>query len=307
MDSTQTQFENNPLFLDASLAGQDFPAPALYVVGLPIGNLADITLRALWTLKLSDAIAAEDTRESKKILQNFNIETRLFAVHQHNEQEGAQRIIEFLKQGMRVSLVTDAGTPAISDPGSKVVDHVRTAGFRVIPIPGPSAVVTALSAAGMAPEGFVFYGFLPDGSKERLQILKNLCEAGKTFVLYEAPHRMNKLSGELESTVPEGRKIVVARELTKKFEEFLQFGKASELAGWYQAHKPLGEFVVIVDAEDKKTGSELDAQTRSWLKALTGRIPTKELSELASSATGLPKKALYQEILLLQKETVSEL
>ena len=141
MDSVPNQFENNILFTETRLASQDFPAPALYVVGLPIGNFADITLRALWTLSLCDKVAAEDTRETSKLLQKFSLSKELFPVHQHNEQNGASKILGFLEEGLRIALVTDAGTPAISDPGCKVVDAVQKAGFPVIPIPGSSAVV----------------------------------------------------------------------------------------------------------------------------------------------------------------------
>ena len=270
MDSVPNQFENNILFTETRLASQDFPAPALYVVGLPIGNFADITLRALWTLSLCDKVAAEDTRETSKLLQKFSLSKELFPVHQHNEQNGASKILGFLEEGLRIALVTDAGTPAISDPGCKAVDTVQKAGFPVIPIPGSSAVVTALSAAGMAPEGFIFHGFLDSGSKERLKTIKELVDTGRTFVLYEAPHRMEKLAKELALTVPPERKIVVARELTKKFEEIKGF-TSETIVEWFASKKPAGEFVVIINADTSKKEQSLDENTLKWLKHQIGR------------------------------------
>lgn len=302
MDSVPNQFENNILFSETRLASQDFPAPALYVVGLPIGNFADISLRSLWTLSLCDKVAAEDTRETNKLLQKFSLSKELFSVHQHNEQNGAVKIIGYLEEGLRIALVTDAGTPAISDPGCKVVDAVKKAGFTVIPIPGPSAVVTALSAAGMAPEGFIFHGFLDSGSKERLKTIKELVETGRTFVLYEAPHRMEKLAKELAQAVPSERKIVVARELTKKFEEIKEFNSES-IVEWFAAKKPAGEFVVIVNADISKKEQELDGPTMKWLEHLCPVLPTNELSLMAHEITGVPKKQIYEVLLQLKEKS----
>ncbi|WP_346744545.1 16S rRNA (cytidine(1402)-2'-O)-methyltransferase [uncultured Turicimonas sp.] len=301
MDSVPNQFENNILFTETRLASQDFPAPALYVVGLPIGNFADITLRALWTLSLCDKVAAEDTRETSKLLQKFSLSKELFPVHQHNEQNGASKILGFLEEGLRIALVTDAGTPAISDPGCKVVDAVQKAGFPVIPIPGSSAVVTALSAAGMAPEGFIFHGFLDSGSKERLKTIKELVDMGRTFVLYEAPHRMEKLAKELAQTVPPERKIVVARELTKKFEEIKDF-TSETIVEWFASKKPAGEFVVIINADISKKEQSLDENTLKWLKRLSPLLPTGELSAMAHDITGIPKKQIYDVLVQLKKQ-----
>lgn len=301
MDSKPEQFENNILFTYTRLASQDFPSPALYVIGLPIGNTADITLRALWTLSLCDKVAAEDTREAGKLLQKFNLSKELFPVHQHNEQTGASKIIDLLNQGKRIAIVTDAGTPAVSDPGTKVVDAVRKAGFRVIPIPGCSAVITALSAAGMAPEGFIFQGFLEGGAKDRHSTLKNLVESKRTFVLYEAPHRMEKLASELKLSVPNTRKMVIARELTKKFEEFKEV-TSDTISTWVKENKPTGEFVVIVNADTFKTCVDIDPLTNKWLELLSSQLPTGTLSHIAHEVTGIPKKSLYDAILALKAE-----
>lgn len=300
IDSVPNQFENNILFTETRLASQDFPAPALYVIGLPIGNFADITLRALWTLSICDKIAAEDTRETNKLLQKFSLSKELFPVHQHNEQNGAAKILGYLEEGLRIAMVTDAGTPAISDPGCKVVDAVQKAGFPVIPIPGASAVVTALSAAGMAPEGFIFHGFLDNGSKERIKTIKQLVDTGRTFVLYEAPHRMEKLAKELAEIVPSERKIIIARELTKKFEEIKEFS-SEDIVQWFSDKKPTGEFVVIVNADTIKKDTELDDTTIKWLKHLSSNFSTGELSTIAHEVTGIPKKEIYDTLLKFKK------
>lgn len=295
---------NDNLFQTVSLDKQDFPEAALYIVGLPIGNLADISLRALWTLSHSDIIAAEDTRESKKLLEKFNISVPLYSVHQHNEQQGAQYILQCLAENKRVSVVTDAGTPAVSDPGSKVVRQVLDAGYRVIPIPGASAVVTAVSASGMEPEGFCFHGFLEGGSAERTRTLESLSRLNKTFVLYEAPHRISKLLTQLSEILPPDRRVAVARELTKKFETIVAM-PAGSLREWTEKHKPQGEYVVIVNAYKTDRLSELDLNTLAWLSALAEELPTNRLAAIASSVTGHSKKDLYQTILSLKQNTES--
>lgn len=294
MDSRN--YDNNPIFQSIALPGQDLPCPALYIVGMPIGNLGDITLRALWVLSKVDAIAAEDTRETGKLLTKFNIQSNLFPVHQHNEHEGAEKILALLRQGKRVALVTDAGTPAVSDPGSKVVAQVRSEGFRVIPIPGASAAVTALSAAGMAPEGFTFQGFLAGGKLQRLAELKRLVDVGKTFILYEAPHRMDKLIEELEQSVPEERKVVIARELTKKFEQ-IDSVKPSELKKWLENNPPKGEYVIIVNASGTLTEGDLKENDKRWIDELIDKLPAGQLSSVASKITGSSKKNIYSYIL----------
>ncbi len=301
MDSNHSLFDEG-IFSTVSLADQDFPAPALYVVGLPIGNFADITLRGLWTLNLCDAVAAEDTRVTGKLLQKFNIAKETFSLHQHNEQSASEHLLKLLAEGKRVALVTDAGTPAISDPGAKAVRHARENGYPVIPIPGTSAAITALSAAGAAPEGFIFQGFLEDGLQKRRQTIELLCNSERTFVLYEAPHRMAKLAEELAEIVPRSRTVWVARELTKKFEEIKEFSSAAEIPVWFKKHAPKGEFVVIVNAESQKKDTEIDPMTEQWIQRLFGRIPTKELSEIVSDVTGVPKRKAYEQILLARGE-----
>lgn len=300
MDSTNLVISDKLINL-VGLSAQDLPSPALYVVGLPIGNFADISLRALWVLSHADVIAAEDTRETKKILDKFNISAELTAVHQHNEREGAEKILAFLEAGKRVAMVTDAGTPAVSDPGTKVVLEVSDAGYRVIPIPGASAVITAISAAGMEPEGFIFYGFLNGGAQERKGTIGKLIDTHMTFVLYEAPHRIIKLCEELSSCLKEHplRRIVIARELTKKFETIV-VSNSEELEEWARTHKPQGEYVVIVNAQKKLSSVELDSTTEKWLKTFSGTMPPKVLASTASEISGLPKKMIYEYLISLK-------
>lgn len=185
-----SQFAADPLMQSAQTAQQTFPQSALYIVGLPIGNAADITLRALWVLDICDRVACEDTRETRKLLDRYGISTPTISVHEHNERSASQKLIEYLAKGERIALVTDAGTPAVSDPGAKAVQSVREAGFRVVPVPGASAVVTALSASGLDSYSFTFAGFVPPSGKARRTALSKLAQKEEAFVLYEAPHRI---------------------------------------------------------------------------------------------------------------------
>ena len=224
----------------AGVAEQEFPAGALYVVGLPIGNMGDITLRALWVLSHADTVVAEDTRETRKLLDKFGINVRLLSVREHNEVKGAEQVVGLLGAGERVALVTDAGTPAISDPGARVVQAVRESGHRVIPIPGASAVVTALSAGGLLGDGFSFVGFLPPQSKARKSAIARWASRHEPFVFYEAPHRIVDMLRDLAASLDPERRIVVARELTKRFETIVSLS-AGELPAWLDTHEPRGE------------------------------------------------------------------
>ena len=200
------------------LAEQDLPASALYVVAMPIGNAADITLRALWVLARVDTIAVEDTRVTGPLLARYGIESPLTAVHQHNERAAAAAIVDRLRRGERVALATDAGTPGISDPGAVVVRAVLDAGLRVVPIPGASSLLAALSSAGLTARQFRFVGFLPSGAREREQLLHQIGSAAEPSVLFEAPHRIRAVLDALARVLEPGRRVVLCRELTKKFE-----------------------------------------------------------------------------------------
>jgi 16S rRNA (cytidine1402-2'-O)-methyltransferase len=225
----------------------DLPAlqpSTLYLVATPIGNLEDITLRALRVLKECDVVAAEDTRRTGQLLKHFGISKPLLSYFQFNEARRSEQIIERLKRGEKIALVTDAGSPGISDPGERVVKAARAAGFRVEPVPGPCALVAALTASGLPTDEFHFVGFLPHKSGQRRNKLESLKTISGTLVLYESPYRIEKLLGELSEVFPE-RTVVLARELTKKFEEFLR-GTPAELLALAQKRTLKGEFVVLV-------------------------------------------------------------
>jgi 16S rRNA (cytidine1402-2'-O)-methyltransferase len=222
----------------------------LYLVATPIGNLEDITLRALRTLKECDIIAAEDTRRTGQLLKHFGISKPLISYFQFNEAKRSEEIIERLRRGEKVALVTDAGTPGISDPGERVVKAAVAAGLRVEPVPGPSALAAALTASGLSTEEFHFIGFLPHKSGQRRSQLERLKETPGTLVLYESPYRIEKLLNEIKEVFPD-RRLVLARELTKKFEEFLR-GTAEELLRQIAKRSLKGEFVVLVAAPNNQ-------------------------------------------------------
>jgi len=218
----------------------------LYLVATPIGNLEDITLRALRTLKECDVVAAEDTRRTGQLLKHFGISKPLLSYFQFNEAKRSEEIIERLGRGEKVVLVTDAGTPGISDPGERVVRAARARGLRVESVPGPCALIAALTASGLATDEFHFIGFLPHKSGQRRKQLETLCHFEGTLVLYESPYRVEKLLGELNEVFP-GRQVVLARELTKRFEEF-QRGTPAELLEAARHRSLKGEFVVLIGA-----------------------------------------------------------
>lgn len=275
---------------------------ALYVVATPIGNLADITLRALEVLRAADTIAAEDTRNTRHLLQHHGVtDGKLLALHQHNERAAAERIIGLLQQGQRVVLVTDAGTPAVSDPGAVLVEAVQRAGFRVIPIPGASAAIAALSASGLAAPHFLFYGFLPNKSAARRAALQALAQQTCTLVFYEAPHRIVECTTDLLAVFGPEREIVFARELTKLFEHIHRC-KLGEAPSWLDRdpNNQRGEFVVLVSGAAEQTG--LDAATEHTLAVLLAALPLKQAVQLAAQITDASKNALYQRALEIKQQ-----
>lgn len=288
----------------ASAAGaQHYPTGALYVVATPIGNLADITLRAIHVLALVDAIGCEDTRHSAPLLRQLGIDGKaLIAVHEHNEREAAAGVLLRLGRGERVAYISDAGTPAVSDPGAALVAAVQAAGYRVLPIPGASSAVAALSVAGDAVGGaFTFSGFLPQRSGERALALKQVAASPQTQVLFEAPHRIDALAAALAEACG-ARLLTVCRELTKQFETVHTL-PASALPGWLaeDANRSRGEFVLIVharaEAADEGAAPAHDAALRTLLAAL----PLKQAVALAAELTGAPRNALYERALALKK------
>ncbi len=286
------RFAADPLMQSAQTAQQTFPQSALYIVGLPIGNAADITLRALWVLDICDRVACEDTRETRKLLDRYGIDTPTISVHEHNEREAAEKLVEYLSAGERIALVTDAGTPAVSDPGARAVQSVREAGFRVIPIPGASAVVTALSASGLDSYRFTFAGFVPPSGRARKTAIAALADKEEAFVLYEAPHRIRDLLEDLAGVLGAERRVVVSRELTKKFESFDAM-RAGDLAAWAASHEPRGEYAVVVDMQEKGEES-LDAKDLKWLRELARELPKSRASAVAARVTGLKRDRIYR-------------
>jgi 16S rRNA (cytidine1402-2'-O)-methyltransferase len=273
----------------------------LYVVATPIGNLADITLRALETLKTVDAIAAEDTRHTSGLLSHFGISKKLIAVHEHNEHQSAEKLLLLLQAGEHVALVTDAGTPGISDPGALVVDIVRKAGVKVVPIPGVSAVITALSVSGIQQNGFLFHGFLPASGAARRKALESLKSQTVTLVFYEAPHRIVESISDMANVLGAGRRVTFARELTKTFETIYscELGLAS---AWLQAdaNQQRGEFVLLVEAEPAKDAEEISADAQRVLKLLLAELPLKQAVKLATDITNEKKNGLYELALSLK-------
>lgn len=223
----------------------------LYVVATPIGNLEDLTLRAIRTLKECSLVAAEDTRRTGRLLKHLEISKPMLSYHQFNEAKRCGELVERIRNGEQVALVTDGGTPCISDPGRRLVAAVVSAGLRVEPVPGPCALVAALSAGGLEAEAFFFSGFLPNKGAQRMKRLEQMSNLPGALVFYESPYRVEKLLGELERVYPE-RQVVLARELTKKFEEFLR-GKPGDIRRQLEGRKVKGEVVVIVDEANKKS------------------------------------------------------
>lgn len=274
------------------LSRQSFPGGALYVVATPIGNLADISVRGLMVLAMADAVGCEDTRNTGQLLARYGLSQSLFAAHQHNERAAAQSIIDRLKRGERVALVSDAGTPAISDPGARIVDAVRDAGWPVIPIAGPSAAIAALSAGGLRPAEFHFVGFLPARDKQRDTLLASLAASASTLVFYEAPHRIvDSVDALLRAFGPQ-RRVVIARELSKLFEQIHRCPLA-EAGAWLAAdpNRQRGEFVVLVEGA-VDTVDDM-AEARRLLGILLEACPVSQAAALAAKITGLKKNALY--------------
>lgn len=273
----------------------------LYVVATPIGNLGDITLRALETLKAVDAIAAEDTRHTSGLLSHFGISKKLVAVHEHNEYQSAEKLLLQLKAGENIALVTDAGTPGISDPGAIVVDFVRKAGIKVVPIPGVSAVIAALSASGIAQNGFLFHGFLPASGAARRKALEVLKTQTVTLVFYEAPHRIIESIVDMANVLGAERRITFAREITKTFETIYSCDLAHASA-WLEAdtNQQRGEFVLLIEAAAIKDVEEISENTVRVLKLLLVELPLKQAVKLAAEITNEKKNDLYEFALKLK-------
>lgn len=282
----QTEIEARPL------------APALYLVATPIGNLADITIRALETLAAADILACEDTRVTRVLLDRYGIKQRPTPYHEHNANEAGPRLIAALSEGRSVALVSDAGTPLVSDPGYRLVGRALEAGIKVVPIPGPSAVLAALTASGLPSDAFLFAGFLPTKAGQRRSRLEALRTTPATLIFFESQHRLADTLAEMENIFGGERRAVVARELTKTFEE-LRRGILAELAGHYAAAAtPKGEIVVCVAPAPAEIAMVEDID--GLLRSLADEMPASKAAAEAARMTGLAKPDLYRRLIELK-------
>ena len=270
-------------------------ASTLYIVPTPIGNLGDITQRALSVLQSVDLIAAEDTRHTGLLLQHFAINARLFALHDHNEQQKAETLLAKLKEGQSIALVSDAGTPLINDPGYHLVRTCREAGIRVVPLPGPCAAIAALSAAGLPSDRFCYEGFLPAKSKGRRDALKAVEQEPRTLIFYESTHRLLDSMEDICAVLGESRYVVLARELTKTWES-IQGAPIGELLAWVKEdeNRRKGEMVLIVEGFKAQSDDELPADALRTLALLQAELPLKKAAALAAEIHGVKKNALYK-------------
>ena len=266
---------------------------ALYVVATPIGNLGDITLRALEVLRAVDLIAAEDTRVAARLLAHFGFNKPLLALHQHNERRACARVLETLHSGQSVALTTDAGTPTVSDPGAVLVEQVRSAAFDAIAIPGPCALAAAWSVSGFPGTGFLFHGFLPARANERRRVLATLEKIPYALIFYEAPHRVLDTLRALRDVLGAERTVVVARELTKLFES-VYTSKLGAIEPWLLAdpNRQRGEFVLIVSGAGNAAAPQAEA-AEATLRVLLGELPPAQAARLAARLSGVPRAVLY--------------
>lgn len=283
----------------------------LYVVATPLGNLRDLTLRAIDVLSSVDVVAAEDTRTTRVLLQHYGIAAHMLSLHEHNEAARAQRLIALLREGRSVALVSDAGTPAVSDPGARLVREARDAGMAVVPIPGANAAIAAVSAAGLAAERFVFLGFLPPAAAAQRKLLAAVAVLPAAIVVYESPHRVRDTVVRLADALGADRVLVVAREITKKFETIarMRLGDASD---WFDAdsNRQRGEFVLLIDAPIAAAkgadpaadagAAHAGADPTALLVALLEELPPARAARVAAAATGLSRDALYAQAVALK-------
>jgi len=276
--------------------------PALYVVATPIGNLGDITLRAIDTLTRVDRVAAEDTRVSGSLLAHLNIAKPMVSIREHNEREAASKVIAWIAAGEAVAYVSDAGTPAVSDPGARLVAAVREAGWIVVPIPGASAVTTALSAAGVESGTWLFHGFLPPKAGARRAQLQTLATLPSALVFYEAPHRIEETLADMAAVLDDARAVTLARELTKRFETIVTL-PLRDAPAWLAAdsNNVRGEFVVIVHPP-AAAAAVVDAEAMRVLDVLLGELPPTLAARLTSKITGRSKADLYKMTLALKPQ-----
>lgn len=273
----------------------------LYVVATPIGNLQDWSPRAVATLKAASVVAAEDTRHSGRLLQHYDITTRLLALHDHNESARTETLVAQLQAGEDIALISDAGTPLISDPGYRLVAAVQAAGLRVVPVPGACAAIAALSAAGIPSDRFIFEGFLPAKAVARRERLRVLAAETRTLIFYEAPHRIVECLADMAAVIGAERRIVLAREITKTFETIRQL-PLQAMSDWVQADadQQRGEIVLVLEGAPDVTGEADWREADRVLAILMQELPLKQAAALAADITGLKKNALYERALQLK-------
>ena len=290
----------NAAIMDA-VAKQSYPVATLYVVATPIGNVCDISLRALHLLSIADAVACEDTRNTAQLMTRYGLHKPLISAHQHNEREVADKIIARLQAGERIALVSDAGTPGVSDPGAKIVDAVKRAGLQVSPLPGASAAISALSVSGLMHDQFYFVGFLPSKAGQRDTILQGLSNVAATLIFYEAPHRIVDSAKAMLSAFGVDRQVVFARELTKLFEEIHRC-TLGEAQTWLDgdSHREKGEYVVLIEGQPTDQNDD-QLEANRILSILLKECSVKQAASLAAQITGQKKNALYDLALTLKK------
>jgi 16S rRNA (cytidine1402-2'-O)-methyltransferase len=274
----------------------------LYVVATPIGNLADLSPRAVEVLGSVDRVAAEDTRHSGKLMQYCSIQTPMLALHEHNERERAPRLVEDMLKGWSIALISDAGTPLISDPGFNLVRLAREAGVQVVPIPGPSALICALSVSGLPTDRFVFEGFLPAKSSARRNRLEQLCSETRSLVFFESSHRIVDCLQDCQAVFGARRQAVVARELTKQFET-IHSDTLEKLAQWVSddPNQQKGEIVLLVQGQAETESHQVTPEAERILLVLLEELPIKKAAKLAARITGVNKRALYERALRLKE------
>lgn len=278
------------------------PTGTLFVIATPIGNLEDISARALTILSQVEYIAAEDTRQSKKLLNHYNINTQLISHHKFNERKSEPRLLQYLQAGDDIALISDAGTPLICDPGAGIVKTCHEKGINVVPVPGPSALITALSASGFAADRFVFEGFLPEKKSMRRKLLTELCNESRTMVFYETPHRILSALDDMVDLFSPDQPVFIARELTKKFET-LYSGSISNIKELLtsEVSQQKGEFVIVVNGV-KRPDSDAGIDSQKLITTLLRELPLSKASGIAAEITGESKNSLYKLGLTIQNK-----
>lgn len=276
-------------------------AGTLYIVATPIGHLDDLSQRAMQILHAVDRIAAEDTRHSRRLLDHFGIKTTCYSLHEHNEQQRTEQVLQELEQGLSIALISDAGTPLISDPGYRLVQQAQAHHIKIVPIPGPCALITALSAAGLPTDRFLFEGFLPSKSTARKKNLQALLDEKRTIIFYESPHRIVDTIEDMMNVFGEQRYTVVARELTKTFET-IKGGTLAEIKTWlaHDRDQQKGEFVILIHGAEENSNND-QQRALQVLDILINELPISQAVKLAAKITGKNKSWLYEIALKRQK------